>query len=188
MTLQEAQQRQEPLRGSEVTTITSAPPPPAIVLNDGTGYHPQLWLSGRTIPDGSGPYLPQWQVSPINDEKQSVLNSDLSKTPLFRQTIPILQAYHQAVVSLSVVPEPEYQESFAKNIRISQHRQDVEVLTLEPVAFLTVPVFDRLPFHIAQEQNNTNSKNEAAPDGTIRNETKPDDERRLAGALFGNLY
>jgi hypothetical protein len=37
------------------------------VLNDGTGYNPNIWSSGATgpigkDPEGSGPYLPLWQV------------------------------------------------------------------------------------------------------------------------------
>jgi hypothetical protein len=37
------------------------------VLNDGTGYNPSIWSSGATgpigkDPEGSGPYLPLWQV------------------------------------------------------------------------------------------------------------------------------
>jgi hypothetical protein len=36
------------------------------ILNDGTGYHPEIWSTGATgpagdEPEGSGPYLPLWQ-------------------------------------------------------------------------------------------------------------------------------
>jgi hypothetical protein len=31
------------------------------ILDDGTGYHPRIWIHKGDAPEGSGPYLPLWQ-------------------------------------------------------------------------------------------------------------------------------
>jgi hypothetical protein len=55
-------------RNISVTAPLAQPQIPGTILDDGTGYHPSIWFSGRLgdategdAPEGSGPFLPYWQ-------------------------------------------------------------------------------------------------------------------------------
>lgn len=63
--------------GEEATNTGSQRPPAPneTISTDGSGFHPRIWSTGAVIPrgdepDGTGPYLPLWQRSPVNSAKQ----------------------------------------------------------------------------------------------------------------------
>jgi len=117
------------------------------ILDDGTGFHAEIWSNGANAPPGdqpigSGPYLPTWQRSPVNAQKQSFLNIDFSMTKAIFGALDILMAHRVAWLGPPIVPVPLSIESFKANLKIGQYRLHVTEYSFDPVTFLVYPVFD----------------------------------------------
>ncbi|KAL7565588.1 hypothetical protein ACA910_014300 [Epithemia clementina (nom. ined.)] len=134
--------------GDNRLLATGEPNEALTVLEDGTGFHPRIWSPGAITPrgdeaEGSGPYLPLWQRSPINAGKQDILNWNFAGTYAFYGLLPILLETKQAVMNRATVTTPDVaRQTLAANLVISQFRQEVEAYMDDPLTFIAYPVFD----------------------------------------------
>mmetsp|Transcript_11948 Transcript_11948/g.34526 ORF Transcript_11948/g.34526 Transcript_11948/m.34526 type:complete len:1265 (-) Transcript_11948:28-3822(-) len=128
--------------GFNVTTIKNP------TLQDGTGYHPRLWIFGKEqdipLPNNTGPYLPLWQRSPVNSAKQSVLNVDFSKLPFFHGMLDYLLEQDRpkgVVMNRAIIPPPKGAPLTEDTIRHSQFRH-AKIVSNEPETRVAYPVYD----------------------------------------------
>jgi signal transduction histidine kinase/ActR/RegA family two-component response regulator len=129
---------------------TSSDPPRVsnvTILDDGTGYHPKIWSIGAVDPpgdyiEGTGPYLPSWQRSPISDAKQRLLNMNFAITRALDGALDIMLTTHEAVMNRVSFPIPAALAMFEANLAISQYRHNMETVLEDPFTFITYPVFD----------------------------------------------
>mmetsp|Transcript_15012 Transcript_15012/g.41522 ORF Transcript_15012/g.41522 Transcript_15012/m.41522 type:complete len:1279 (-) Transcript_15012:332-4168(-) len=150
------------------------------VLDDGTGYHPRIWSNaGRGVDsDGSGPYLPLWQRSPINPGKQSLLNLNFANAKVFQWVLSALLASEKVTLAKADVPLAFGQERLKSNLERSQFRHVADEYDGDPITFLAYPVFDRLvsPPRNANDPKNNNNNNSSST------------ARKMVGVLATNLY
>lgn len=121
-----------------------APVDPNIV-EDGTGYHKAIYMvtGNKTAePDGTGPYLPLWQRSPVTAPSQILLNLNFATTPVFRGILPQLRQEPKAIINKVVLPLPFGQKQITSNLVIGQYRHDSEQYLQDPISFMAYPVFD----------------------------------------------
>jgi len=103
------------------------------VLDDGTGYHARIWSNGGVgatspkgdQPDGSGPYLPVWQRSPVSAAKQELLNMDFGKTRALSGVLEAIMQDKKAIMNAASLPIPEMMVQLKSNLQISQYREHV---------------------------------------------------------------
>ncbi|CAB9503571.1 Receptor-type guanylate cyclase gcy [Seminavis robusta] len=134
------------------------------MLKDGTGYHLRIWhpMTDEVEPNGTGPFLPGFQRSPVNFRVQNAINTNYANARVF-QGIDIagsLLDSHQVIINRAQMIQPKFYKAMTANLQISQYREKIDTYLQDPLSFLAYPVFDSF---------NTTT-------------------RKLAGALISNLY
>ncbi|KAL7565587.1 hypothetical protein ACA910_014299 [Epithemia clementina (nom. ined.)] len=118
------------------------------IVKDGSGFHAKLWSHGLFSPEGdevegSGPYLPLWQRSPISAMKQSILNFNFANSEAFHGVLPKLLQTKEAIMHWATGPLTEpARQNLAANLAISQFRHEIGNFMVDPLTFLAYPVFD----------------------------------------------
>ncbi|CAB9526882.1 respiration control sensor protein ArcB [Seminavis robusta] len=136
------------------------------VLDEESGYHPKIWRNGGIVapgdePEGSGPFIPLWQRSPIDGARQRVLNMNFAQTKALKAgLIESMVKEKKAVLNSAAVPIPEIRERLEANLRLSQFRHNIEEYVDGLSTFLAYPVFDSFD----------------------------EDKREVAGVLATNIY
>ncbi|CAB9528965.1 respiration control sensor protein ArcB [Seminavis robusta] len=121
---------------------------PMTILDDESNFHPKIWRNQAVTtpgdePDGGGPYIPQWQRSPINPKKQAPLNMNFQNTKLVKQgTLEQMIREKKAIFHPAVVPIPAWRNRLEANLKLSQYRTQIDELVDGLSTFLTYPVFD----------------------------------------------
>ncbi|KAL7559966.1 hypothetical protein ACA910_022456 [Epithemia clementina (nom. ined.)] len=139
------QQQQQPKQNQ----LQQQPQPTITVLEDGTNFHSRVWSIGALTPpgdeaEGSGPFLPLWQRSPINAGKQNVLNWNFASTHAFDGLLPKLLETKQAIMNQATSAMTEAaRQNLAANLAISQFRhENLQPFIDDPSTFIAYPVFD----------------------------------------------
>lgn len=115
------------------------------MLDDGTNYHPKIW-SPATRPlgdmaDGSGPFLPVWQQSPVNAGIQGYLNLDSNTIRLVTPgLIKTMTEGKKALLNHAVVQPPNRRVYMDHILSLSQYRHDNLDGAIHTL--ITYPVFD----------------------------------------------
>ncbi|CAB9499320.1 Receptor-type guanylate cyclase gcy [Seminavis robusta] len=140
-------------------------PADANVLQDGSGFRPRIWnpQKNRTAePDGTGPYLPSWQRTPVNKGRQQLINLNFVHAKVFQgiDLLGTLMADPKVIINRISVPLPSFFQQVTANIKASQYRNKVDEYLEDPLSYLAYPVFDS--FNVTT--------------------------RKMAGALISNLY
>jgi len=134
-----------------ISNFTSMPRPsnPADtnVLNDGTGFHPQIFSYGMVTPrgdepEGSGPFLPLWQRSPVHPMNQMLLNFNIATAQTLSGVLPKLLETKEAIMNSVVFPPPDPSSVASEYLQLSQHRQQSFEHQDDPHTFFAYPVFD----------------------------------------------
>jgi len=115
------------------------------ILQDGSGYHPHIWNVKTKLPEpkDAGPYVPIWQRSPINGQKQAILGMNIAKAPaLGGGAVDEIIRTKRAVVNKAIVPIGDGNTIFSANLKIGQYRHNVDEYAQDPVSFIGYPVFD----------------------------------------------
>ena len=117
--------------------------PDPYTLTDGTGYHTKIWDFGTHVPkeNGTGPYLPFWQTTPINGLLQRNLNFDFGSTPVLQGVLPVVLQDKRAVLNSVVTPIPGGRANLNANLVLGQYRHDIEQYKEDPLTFMSYPVF-----------------------------------------------
>jgi signal transduction histidine kinase len=115
------------------------------VLDDDTSYHPRIWSIGGVDPrgdyaEGTGPFLPLWQRSPISRAKQALLNMNFGKSRALGGAMEVMMETKQAVMNGVSFPIPAILPVFKANLEISQYRHDVDSVLEDPFTFIAYPV------------------------------------------------
>ena len=115
------------------------------VLKDGTNYHLRIYdaATNSVMANGTGPYLPIWQRTPMNSGIQGTLNLDFGRAPALAGVLPILlQDPTKSILNRVIYPIPNGRANFNANLAIGQYREDIEPLKEDPVSFAAYPVYD----------------------------------------------
>ncbi|CAB9520723.1 Receptor-type guanylate cyclase gcy [Seminavis robusta] len=122
------------------------------IIQEGGGYiyHLRIYnpMGGLVEPNGTGPYLPGWQGSPVGRYRGGMINfnwdnalafkgADLAKTLLQEQEPKVI---HHAMA----VPQPQFRAGVTDFLERSQYRNRLTNYVEDPLAFVTYPVFDTL--------------------------------------------
>ena len=149
----ELRNRQDEEFGFLSTNVTGnlRPPSPAdTVLDDGTGFHPKIFSFGigpgttrGDEPEGSGPFLPLWQRSPMHPNAQQILNYNIANAPSLTGVLPRLLETKEAIMNRVVFPPPGPSVA-SEYVKLSQSReQSWEYHYVNgPHTFFAYPVFD----------------------------------------------
>ena len=110
------------------------------IVPDGTGFHTQIYnfSTKEPLPNSTGPYLPIWQRSPVNMQKQKSLNIDFSKAKVFQGILPVMLNDHnyedssgsgggggKVVLNRASIPTITGQANFNANLLLGQYRHDL---------------------------------------------------------------
>lgn len=119
------------------------------VLGDGTGFHPRIWSNGALVPpgdepQGSGPYLPTWQRSPISPGRQNFLNLDWATNKVIqgKGVVESMMKDQEAQLRAAMIPIPAMMPKLEGNLKISQYREQVDDFIVDLSSFVVYPVFD----------------------------------------------
>eukprot|EP00977_Amphora_coffeiformis_P029046 scaffold38405_cov221-Amphora_coffeaeformis.AAC.1 len=118
------------------------------VLNDGTGFHPKLWSNGAITPqgdepEGSGPYLPLWQRSPISAAKQTILNLNFANSRVLKGVFTTILEKKEAVITEAALPIPSSAKASEANLAISQYRhEEFQFFAQDAVSFFAYPIME----------------------------------------------
>lgn len=138
--------QQEQRRRAIEFDILGAPEPVVEnnVVQDGTGYHKRIYKVGNHTAelDGTGPYLPLWQRSPVTKSRQINLNLNFATTPVFKGVLPQIMNDPKAIINKFVLPLKFGQKQITANLKIGQWRHDLEDYKEDPISFMAYPVFD----------------------------------------------
>jgi hypothetical protein len=119
-----------------------------MTVDNQTGYHHKIWSNGAITPQGDvpddarGPFLPLWQRSPINGQKQKMLNLDFANSKLFHGVLPALLETNEAILAKAEIPLPQFRDRIEKNLALGQYRHNKHEYLDDPLTFLAYPVFD----------------------------------------------
>jgi hypothetical protein len=119
----------------------------SILSNSKVLKKPCSWSIGGVDPpgdyiEGTGPYLPLWQRSPISGAKQGLLNVNFALTRVLEGALDVMLTTHEAVMNRVSFPIPAALPIFEANLAVSQYRHNVETVLEDPFTFITYPVFD----------------------------------------------
>ena len=136
--------------------------------DNSTGYKHRIWSGGSVAPrgpeiEGTGPFLPLWQRTPINGGRQQILNLNFASAKVVYGMLPYMLEENVAVMNRATIPLPEFAQQFRANLAISQYRHDFDEIGIvddDPLTFISYPVFDS--FDVSR--------------------------RKVAGALHTNIY
>jgi signal transduction histidine kinase/CheY-like chemotaxis protein len=114
------------------------------VLRDGTNYHPQIFSpeAFSAVPDGSGLYLPIWQMSPATGLRQAVLNADMGRLRSLDGVLAYLAKHETprgALLAKATTPTPKIADPI---FSASQFRHSDEGDHNSPNTQMAYPVFD----------------------------------------------
>lgn len=116
------------------------------ILQDGTGYHKRIFKTtgNQTVEaDGTGPYAPLWQRSPISPQKQKSLNMNFATAPVFRGVLQnLMKDPRSVIINKLTVPTPFGQKKLIANLKVGQYRHNVDQYVEDPFSFIAYPVFD----------------------------------------------
>lgn len=117
------------------------------VLPDGTNYHPKIWVARHghnATRIGTGPYLPLWQVSPVNPTKQLWLNFDFGDAPGIGDMFPQVLEDPKVIIGKPNVPGELASQQIKAIVGVGQHRhQEGSEYLDDPNSFLFYPIFDQ---------------------------------------------
>ncbi|CAB9502749.1 Receptor-type guanylate cyclase gcy [Seminavis robusta] len=134
------------------------------LLQDGSNYHLRIYnpFSGLAEPNGTGPFLPEWQRSPSNNQIQKLINLNWDKAGVFKgaDIAKTLMANPRVIINKLTVIQPKFYKPMTASLQASQYRNRVDTYLEDPLSFLAYPVFDSF--------NSTT--------------------RKLGGVLIANLY
>ena len=100
-------------------------------------------MKNRTAePEGSGPYWPSWQRTPVNKGRQQLINLNFAHAKVFLGALPVLLEDPKVIINRISVPLPQFFEQVTGNLRASQYRNRVDEYLLDPMSYMAYPVFD----------------------------------------------
>ncbi|CAB9515748.1 Receptor-type guanylate cyclase gcy [Seminavis robusta] len=115
------------------------------ILKDGSGYHLRIYEPrGETPePNGTGPYLPEWQRSPLSNQVQNHINFNWV-TGLYKDfdIVNRLMANPKVLINKMRVVSPKHRASFTGSLRAGHYRNKVNAYLDGPITFLAYPVLD----------------------------------------------
>jgi hypothetical protein len=106
-------------------------------------HHPFQPTGDEPLPEGNGPYLPIFQMSPTTTATQQFFW--IANFLLEPDTSPGLQsvlADQKAVLDRTIFPNPVVLEFLDMFVQLGQYRHQVESHLGDPLCFMTYPVFD----------------------------------------------
>ncbi|CAB9503573.1 Receptor-type guanylate cyclase gcy [Seminavis robusta] len=117
------------------------------ILKDGTGFNLRIHNpTGQPEINGTGPYFPSWQRTPVSAGLQRGINLNLAKANPYGgiDLVGELLKNPKIIISRMAVPVPKFIQVFTANLRVSQYRKRVDTYLEDPFAFFAYPVFDSL--------------------------------------------
>ena len=148
----EGQRRLRGRRRIDRTLQDDAPHPPPQDLNvvpDGTGYHKRIFdvLDGSVLTNGTGPFLPVWQQTPVTARSQAILNLDFNRAPALGGVLPMMmEDPSKAILHRVFFPTTTGEKQMQASLSVGQYRHDThtEEYLNDPISFMAYPVFDSL--------------------------------------------
>lgn len=144
----EKEEEEDPTTAVEAEAV-NPPKRPMTVLQDGTGFHSTIWSNGAVVPpgdepEGSGPFLPTWQRSPISGKRQAFLNMNWVHAKVIGPGLLDTMLQEKKAILRNVArPIPKFMKELQANLAISQYRENVDDYIDGLSTFLAYPVFDK---------------------------------------------